>query len=147
MDYDPAGQGPTNEILRKVHGGMDIIDRSGKKLGSVAMVYLGNNPMTGPATPSSTAVEPGTQNVVVPVTGSDTLSMDQNMRGAGVLTTNFFSNDMPEELRHRLQMDGFIRMNTKGLFARDRFVLPDQVESVEGDRVMLNVGIDELTKA
>ena len=55
-------------------------------------------------------------------------------------------SDMPEELRDRLLSEGYIRLDTKGLFAADRYILPDQIASSAGDELLLNVSKDELMK-
>ena len=54
---------------------------------------------------------------------------------------------MPEAVQKRLLHDGFIRMDADGLFAADRYVLPDQIAGVSGDKVMLKVSKDQLQKA
>ena len=58
----------------------------------------------------------------------------------------FAPYDMPEELRDRLLSEGYIRLDTKGLFAADRYILPEQIASSVGDELMLNVSKDELMK-
>ncbi len=55
-------------------------------------------------------------------------------------------DDLPQALRDRLLLDGYIRLDSKGLFATDRFILAEQIESVSGEEVVLNVGKDELLK-
>jgi hypothetical protein len=44
-------------------------------------------------------------------------------------------------LRH-----GFIRINTSGLFAADRYAMPDQIASVADDRITLHVMREDLMK-
>jgi hypothetical protein len=51
---------------------------------------------------------------------------------------------MPKVLRDRLLRHGFIRIDTHGLFASDRFALPDQIESVSEDCIQLRLSKDEL---
>jgi hypothetical protein len=58
----------------------------------------------------------------------------------------FVPDGMPEVLRDRLLREGYIRLDSKGLFAADRYILPDQIASASGDEVTLNVGKDELIK-
>ncbi|MBN9307051.1 MAG: hypothetical protein BGO82_06955 [Devosia sp. 67-54] len=58
----------------------------------------------------------------------------------------FGREELPETLRDRLLTEGYIRLDTKGLLARDRFILPDQIASVGGDEIMLNVSKDDLIK-
>jgi hypothetical protein len=58
----------------------------------------------------------------------------------------FGKEELPEALRDRLLREGYIRLDTAGLMARDRFILPSQIASAGGDEVMLNVDKDELIK-
>ena len=55
-------------------------------------------------------------------------------------------SDLPDSLRDRLLAEGYIRLDTKGLFASDRYILPEQIASCAGDELVLNVSKDELMK-
>lgn len=56
------------------------------------------------------------------------------------------SDDLPEEVRERLLEQGFVRIDAHGIFAADRYVTPEQIDSVSGDGLLLNVTKDELVK-
>jgi hypothetical protein len=58
----------------------------------------------------------------------------------------FAPDELPEEVRERLFQQGFVRIDSAGLFAADRYVTPDQIMSVSGDALTLNVSKDELLK-
>ena len=58
----------------------------------------------------------------------------------------FGAEQLPEVLRDRLLTEGYIRLDTDGLFATDRYILPDQIASTTADAVILNVSKDELIK-
>ena len=58
----------------------------------------------------------------------------------------FGAEEIPEALRDRLLREGYIRLDTKGLLAKDRFILPSQIESAFGDEITLNVDKDQLVK-
>ena len=58
----------------------------------------------------------------------------------------FGAEEIPEALRDRLLREGYIRLDTKGLLAKDRFILPSQIASTVGDEIMLNVDKDQLVK-
>jgi len=58
----------------------------------------------------------------------------------------FGKEELPEALRDRLLTEGYIRLDTKGMLARDRFILPDQIASAGGNEVTLNVSKDDLIK-
>lgn len=54
------------------------------------------------------------------------------------------ADDLPVEIRERLLRDGYVRIDT-GFLRSDRFVTPDQIQSVSEDRVLLNITKDTLT--
>ena len=120
-----------NSIMNQVQEGMRVCDNSGQDMGSVRPVFLGavseqaNEQGRGPATAAD------------PEWREDTL-MDN-------LAEAFSADDpLPEALRGRLLRHGFMRIDTSGIFASDRFALPDQIESVSDDCVRLRVAKDEL---
>ena len=64
----------------------------------------------------------------------------------GVIADAFGSDNLPHALRARLAREGYLRINTKGLLSKDRFVLPSQIASSSDDEIMLNVDEDELVE-
>ena len=58
----------------------------------------------------------------------------------------FGKEEIPQPLRDRLLTEGYIRLDTAGLLAKDRFILPDQIASATGDEIVLNVAKDDLIK-
>jgi hypothetical protein len=121
-----------NTILNQVQQGMHVCDSNGDDIGTVRQVFLGavsdktHERGGGPAT----APDPG---------GRHDDSLIDNLAEA-------FSPDdpLPEALRGRLLRQGFIRIDTAGLFASDRYAMPDQIESVSDDCVRLRLTKDEL---
>ncbi len=121
-----------SNILAQVRQGMAVYDAMNKKVGTVDDLYLGasseklNQEGEGAATaPSRTSQK-------------DTLVRD--------IAKVFAPNDMPEVLRDRLLRSGFIRIHT-GLLGGHLYALPEQVTSVSGDRIQLNVNRDRLIKS
>jgi hypothetical protein len=133
MSQQPFGERQGSRILTQVYEGMDVYDRTGDNIGTVEYVYLGavsedaDTYGAGPATASG------------PGRGEDSLIEDF----AKALSAG---DHVPEALRERLRRQGFIRIDSTGLFAADRYVTPDQVADVSGDRVTLRVTRDELIK-
>lgn len=103
--------------LQEVHEGMSVVDVTGARMGTVEMVKF---PSDGQAT---------TQ-------GSET-------RRGGFLFRLFAPRppgpDVPEPMRSRLMMSGYIRVDGPGLTDTDRFVPANQVARVRGDVVQLAV--------
>ena len=118
----PAAEGP----IAQVHEGMNVIDASGDKIGTVEMIKMGD--------PQAATIDSD-----VP-TG--------NWPGPGY--RRFFSwdaePDLPEPIAARLMRTGFIKIDAKGLFARDRYVSADRIASVSNDTVRLTVNKDDLAK-
>lgn len=114
-------------VLTRISEGMDVFDRTGDKIGEVDYVYFGDEDL---ATPEVDAATPSER-----VTRDDTI--------VDVVAEAFRTEDLPEELRERLQMHGFIKVST-GMLRSDRYALPEQIASVTGDAVHLNVVLDEL---
>ncbi len=126
--YGSAG----GQTMKQIHTGMTVYDQDDKKVGTVDYVQMsdesaqGREYGTGPAT-----IEP---------------SGEPQPPLLRAVARVFDEDDLPDELRRRLLHNGFIRINAAGLLARDRYVMPDQIASVSGDRVKLNVSRDQLIK-
>lgn len=117
-------------LPRDIHTGMTVLDSARNEIGKVEDFRFSQNEE---------------QPDVVP---GDLDATDR--RGDGGLMEDiaevFDPDDMPEELRERLLTEGYIRLDTRGLFAADRYILPEQIASVSGDELVLNVTRDELIK-
>jgi len=132
------------DVLALVGPGLEVYDSLGKKVGKVDS-FFGGAPSEAPkesvvvplpAAPSGLQTVP-VMAPVVPVTNTATVPE---------LDTTLHPNDnLPEELRERLTQDGFIRIEA-GFLHHHRYALRDQIERVEGDRVILNVVEEELIK-
>lgn len=117
-------------ILNQIQEDMTVCDSAGDKIGKVRQVFLGavsdkmNQRGTGPATAS------------VPEQRDETL--------IDFVAEAFADKPLPDVLRERLLREGFIQIDSSGLFASDRFALGDQVQSVTEDCVGLSVSKDAL---
>jgi hypothetical protein len=120
-----------SDVLRSVHEGMKVVDSSRKEIGRVDWVQYGNDD------PETLDVEArSTEGMEEPL--ADTL-VDN-------IVDAFRVDDLPEEIRQRLLMQGFVRIDAEGIFAADRYVLPEQIAGVADDELMLNVEKSELVK-
>jgi len=120
-----------HDILRAVHEGMKVYDSRRKEIGRVDWVQYGNDDPETPDIEAST-----TQGVETRI----------NTGLAEDIIDAFRVDDLPEEIRQRLLMQGFVRIDAEGLFAADRYVLPDQIGSVVDDELVLTVEKSELVK-
>ena len=116
-------------VLEHISEGMKVVDSRQKEIGTVEYVKLVDEDSSGEP------VAAGLNELDEP---RHTLIDD--------IADAFGADDVPEAVRQRLLHDGFIRMDAEGIFAADRYVLPEQIESVTADRVVLNVSKDQLVK-
>lgn len=119
----------TSSSLRNVEQGMRVFDREHHEIGKVEWVQFGDD-------------DPDT--LEVEASGPRRERDDVNL--FDVVAKAFTSDNVPEELRDRLVHQGFVRIDADGLFQADRYVMPDQIDSVSGDELTLNVTKDELIK-
>ena len=120
----------TGNPLSQITEGMKVFDRLHHEIGTVERVQMSDD---DPSTPEVEAVEPA------PLEMRRETIVDS-------LAEVFAPDDLPEEVRERLLQQGFIRIDSAGLFAADRYVMADQIMSVSGDEVTLKVSKDELVK-
>ncbi len=132
---DPLMQDRDNSPLNQIREGMTAYDRNGDKIGKVKDIFFGvldANIEEGVGAPAQLNA-PSVDNPRT-TTGAFDASLDP-VRGG--------SEDLPEQFRHRLEREGYIRIDG-GLLGADRFAVPGQIAGVEGDRVNLNVVKDQL---
>jgi hypothetical protein len=116
--------------LRYVEEGMKVFDRENNEIGKVEYVRFGDD---DPDTPE------------VEASGlSDLRDRDDSL--VDNIAKAFGADELPEELRSRLLHQGYVRLDANGLFAADRYITPNQIASVSGDGLQLNVTREELIK-
>ena len=65
---------------------------------------------------------------------------------AGAVAEAFGREEVPEPLRSQLLRDGYIHLDAKGFFAKDRYILPEQISRLVAGGIQLNVTRDALIK-
>lgn len=118
--------------LDEVRSGMSVYDNSGDRIGKVSSIYLGATTEAEEDRGEGPARD-------IPLDGSDDNSF------VDMLAEAFNAEDVPTELVERLRQQGFIRIDSSGLFANDRFATAEQIDSVDADEVYLNVAYDQLS--
>jgi hypothetical protein len=127
-------RGSDNELLKVIREDMDVYDRNDKHIGHVDYVFLGEA--------SGTAAQEG----LGPQTADDP-SADRPATWTDAIAYAFGADDdVPEVVQNRLRYNGFIKIDGDGLFAPDRYVLPEQIARVANGRVYLRASRDELVK-
>jgi hypothetical protein len=133
-----ASRNPTsagNNPLTHVREGMEVYDHEDNYIGSVEEVFFGAN-----------ADFDDTRGVDAPTVINET--GDRRPANFVEALANAFSDDdeVPDELAERLLQQGYLKLDTAGLFASDRYVMPDQIRAVQEEKVYLLVRKDDLVK-
>jgi hypothetical protein len=134
MDQKPiiGQENQHSSPLNFIREGMTVYDREDDKIGSVERLYFGSG-STVDQDEYNMSVEPGRADLP----GNALVDAIANV---------FDPTDIPQEMQERLLQSGFIRIDGAGLFAADRYVMPDQIASVSDEAVYLRVTKDELLK-
>src|ERR1700712_614347 len=119
------------ELPTNIHVGMKVFDSHRHEIGKIDDLKFAEN-----------ATDPD----VVPADIDGTDRRDTRETVLESIADAFGKEELPEALRDRLLTEGYIRLDTKGLLAKDRFILPSQIASAVGDEVTLNVDKDQLIK-
>jgi hypothetical protein len=123
-----------NPILLQIYEGMAVHDQSGRKIGTVEYVYLGEV--------AESSERGGYYEQPDAADTSSEGSLIEEFAKAVLLT-----EQVSDVWRERLLSYGFIRINSSRFFTADRYALPSQIAGVTNDRVLLYVDRDELLKA
>jgi hypothetical protein len=110
-------------VLAQVHEGMAVFNNARKRIGTVEAVFLG--------TASEEERELGTG----PATADDPRTPGSTL--GRTFAEIFDPTDIPDTVANRLRYSGFIRVDSPGLFAADRFVTPEEIASVTSEGVFL----------
>ena len=133
MTQKPLEATKVRALFKGIREGMEVHDSQEHKIGTVKEVYFGasSDEMMKHGAGAATAPDPDLR---------DDSLIDDVARGL------FDVDDLPEEMRQRLINEGFLRIDTAGLFTSDRYILPEQIAGIHGDHVHLNVSKDALLK-
>ena len=119
-----------NQLPTGIQIGMKVYDSLHKHIGKV-------DDFRAPENATDPDVEP-----------ADIDATDKDNRDSIVdtIAKAFDDDPIPEVLRDRLLTEGYVRLDADGLFAADRYILPDQIASATSDGIVLNVKKDQLIK-
>ncbi len=146
-DTSPLGDVSTTETLTNVREGMKVVDSSGDDIGTVRTLRSGD---TSSATVDDAGGMAEDVGVIAVPGGTGTGGSTGIGAGSGipgVFGTTAGGGDEPnvdEPAYSRLTRVGFIKIDSKGFFASDRYAGADQIDRVDGDTIYLSVGKDDL---
>ncbi|WP_152658841.1 hypothetical protein [Devosia chinhatensis] len=119
-------------IPNTVHEGMKVYDSAMNAIGTVETFRITDE---APGAPEIDAAG------VSPVLDEERDTL------AGLLADVFQPDDgLPREMQEKALREGFVRLDADGLFASDRYIFPEHIDRVEGDKLVLAVRKDDLLK-
>lgn len=128
-----------NGLLPQIREGMNVRDSADKKIGTVRSVRMGDG--NDPVDAQEQARDARGPHDDRPNAYDATLVSDL----ASTLLSD--GDALPAEERQNLEIKGYIQIDSSGLFSADRYASADQIASVKGDDVILNVAGDTLAKS
>jgi hypothetical protein len=120
-----------NILLSKIRRGMPVYDQSQKQIGVVDYVQFGDEDPLKPRKRAATSYG---------VDSSEWLLESESTEDV------FASDDLSDLLREKLLLYGFVRIDAPGLQNAERYVLPNQIHSVERHSVILKISKEELVQ-
>lgn len=120
-------------IPETLHEGMIVVDRAMHEIGKVETFRVTDEV---PGHPELDAA------------GVSPVFEEERETLAGILADVFRPDDeLPREMQEKALREGFVRLDADGLFAADRYIFPEQIDRVEGDKLVLAVRKEDLLKA
>jgi hypothetical protein len=138
VSKDVAGKS-SGAKFAEVRLGMEVYDRLGKRVGHVDDMHGASDgqpaaPEVMPVVATPQAANPAP--VVMPVASGQSAPQTDALGAPG---------EMPREIHDRLMHDGYIRIDA-GFLKHHRYALPDQIDTVDGDHIILTVVAEDLIK-
>ncbi|MBD8067009.1 hypothetical protein IC608_16180 [Devosia sp. PTR5] len=119
-------------IPNSVHEGMKVLDARMHDIGTVETFRVTDEV---PGHPDQDAA------------GVSPIFEEERNTLAGILADVFSPDDeLPREMQEKALREGFVRLDADGLFAADRYIFPEHIDRVEGDKLILSVSKDDLLK-
>jgi hypothetical protein len=136
MEQNVYGSSPEESILGRVREGMKVVDREGNQVGDVKEVRFGDQSATAPGRGPATTEGQG--------------EIENDPSGFSDFAVGFGRkpDDEPESdlIKKQMQLSGYLRVSASGLFSGERFVMPEHIDKVAEDEVLLSVKEDDLPK-
>ncbi len=108
--------------LANAREGMTVYDATGEEIGSVGEVRMADQ--------EAADLQPA--------------QVDTDSGGSVVESATDAIAGTDDDVSTRMLQSGYFKLDSKGLFASDKYVLPTTIESVDADGVRLNVDKDNI---
>lgn len=140
--------------LGQVRRGMTVVDTEGTEVGKVELLQAADPDATTPPEPEPRAGEAGAPMTTPPtMPGAAPGGVMGSIPGSGGLLNAGAAPPpaveepyVPPTEAERLRRLGYLKVDSKGIFARDVYVSADQIHDVTGDVVTLSVAKADLEK-
>ena len=120
-------------IPQAIHEGMAVLDSDMRSIGSVES-FRATDEVPGRPDLDAAGVSPALE--------------DERNSFAALLADLFDPEDgLSREMQEKALREGYVRLDADGLFAADRYIFPEHIDRVDGDRLVLNVSREALLKA
>lgn len=128
-DFSIGATAADRQPIALVREGMTVVDSAGDEVGKVEFVKMGD--------PEAATVNPA----------DSTDDRGGLFEGVADVLSGPDADDLPVTLAGEMLRVGYLRVDTKGWFSKDRFVPADAITGVSGDRVQLAITKDEMIEA
>lgn len=120
-------------IPTSIHEGMRVVDNALQPIGTVATFRITDEVPDDPG---------------IDAAGVSPVFLDEEQTLAGILADAFSADEpLPQEMQEKALREGFVRLDADGLFASDRYIFPEHIDRVDGDRLVLGVRREDLLRA
>lgn len=120
------------DLMFRVREGMDVYDRYGDRIGIVEFVTFGD----GDFDPDDT---------IDLTEQARERRQNHEFRRREVLTDLDTAEHIPYDIRLHMEQEGFVLMDA-GLLRTDRYILPEQIINVAGNRLVVRAMRDDLIR-
>lgn len=143
-----AGETTETGPIATVREGMTVVDASGEEIGKVERVQMGD-PTAATTQGQGDGADDDGGVLAAPAGAAGGAGSGLGAAGGGIAAPlAAFGDgddlDLPEAFGEDLRRVGFIKIDGKGWFDKDRYAAADEITDVSGDTVRLGVGKDTL---
>lgn len=147
----PSNGEPKVPTLDACHEGMTVVDVHGEELGTIAAVGLPNSDDERTVRPEFIEEYEGPPDPPFPVPGAGgsmlgpaDAPLPAGLADRGPTRVGPAEPDVSPELARKLLRGGYVKIDSKGFFHRDRYAGADQIGRVDGDTLHLTATKDDL---
>lgn len=147
-----ANRGHSPGTLSACHDGMTVIDVDGEELGTIALIGMPHSDDERTVNDEFAEQYEQPPDLPIPAPGAGGGAMvgpagaplPTELADRGPTRVGPAEPDVAAEIAQKLRHRGYIKVDSKGFFHRDRYVGADQIGRVEGNTLYLTVAKEDL---